>query len=434
MTNDDLDDEDYVAQDLPVPDETPDDLAPVYQQPVPIGGIPRQFKPWHRPRKQFVRRKQWVNSFGDLLDHLCGVDNKRTEVNYIGLPGSDLLDVRLFSEECAKRGLLLRYLGFDRTAIGDSPESSHLNLSRDELFKSGHIHRESIVMPDEFLELADVNSMAYANANRLSFDVVNLDFCGSATNQPGGKGNIYQALLNLMRVQWKRDEPWVLLLTSAFDRDGQGGNGVQNAAKFVGALEERLAACEKALTEARKAFGAGSDAALPELESCGDEVYSRWLLLAFISWLSTIGRQVRSARFKVISVFSYRLSKNHPAPNMFSLAIRVTPYDLAVHDPASLIPAPELPDECAELEQQAARMGSVKDVDTALRADETLFEGMRSEMADLLADLRYDRQAYLNSDFSKRIEDSEVTAARVAPQRVAETVAVQQAETESLGA
>ncbi|MGC4886365.1 PP_RS20740 family protein [Micromonospora sp. DT227] len=426
MTYEDLDDENYIEQDLPVPDEEPEELAPAYQPPVPLGGIPRQFKPWHRPRKQYVRRKQWVNSFADLLDHLSSVDNKKTEVNYIGLPGSDLLDVRLLSEECAKRGFMLRYLGFDRTATTDSAESAYLLLSEDELSKSGHIHRESKVMPDEFLELADENSMAYASASRLSFDVVNLDFCGSATNSPAGQGDIYKALLNLFKVQWKRNDPWILLLTSAFDRDGQGGHGHHNAAQLVGPLEERLTACERALAEAQKAFGAGSGMGLPELDSCGEEVYSRWLLFAFTSWLCNLGRQVRSARFKLISVFSYRLSKYHPAPNMFSLVMRVTPYDLAVHDPSRLIPAPELPDECAELEQHAVRMGVVKDVDAVLRADEFLFEEMRADMANLLADLRYDREAYLSSDFSKRIEDSEGAARQIGLQRIAGTTAVTQ--------
>lgn len=431
MTNGDLED-DYIEQDLPFEEDT-DDLAPAYLPPVPLGGIPRQFKPWHRPRKQYVRRRQWVNSFADLLDDLRQLDQSRTDASYIGLPGSDLVDIRLFADECAKRGLKLRYLGFDRTATGESLESAYLNLSRDELFKSGNVHRESQVMPDEISELGDVRSLAYTTANKMSFDVVNVDLCGSATNEPAGQDyTIYPALKSLLKVQAKREEPWLLLFTARFGRDAQSVHGQTNAESLVRALKERLAECLTAYTAATDVFDTGEDASLPDLEVCDDDKYARLLLLAFVSWLCTVGRDIRTSRFRVVSVMGYRITKYVPEPNMFSLAIRVVPQDHAVRDAARLLPRQETPDECEELAQQTRRMGRVVDADQALRSDDVLFDEMRVDMANILADLRYDREAYLSSDFSKRIEETnDVGEFRVFSQPGPLMAAGEQAEVEA---
>ncbi|TDB75211.1 hypothetical protein [Micromonospora sp. KC723] len=400
-------DEEYVEHDLPFEEEK-DDLGPAYGRPVPFGGIPRQFKPWHRPRKQYVRRKQWVSSFADLLNELCRRDSDRRDASYIGLPGSDLLDVRLFAEECAARALKLRYLGFDRTATGESAESAYLNLSRDELSKSGNVHRESLVMPDEFSQLGDVRSLAYTTANRMSFDVVNLDLCGSATNEPAGQDNtIYPALKNVLRVQAKREEPWLLLFTATFGKDTQSNHGQSNAENLVRALKERLEECASAEAAAQDIFERGEGSGLPELDECDHDGYSKLLVLAFISWLCSVGRGIRSSRFRVVSVMNYRVNRYLLAPNMFSLAIRVTPQEPTVRDAAGLLQEPRPVDECEELTQHARRMSRVVDADEALRSNDALFDAMRAEMADLLADLRYDRQEYLSSDFSKLIEDTE---------------------------
>ena len=53
----------------------------------------KEFLPWHRPRKQFVRDRQWCGEIGKLLE-----DSPREGgvLRYLGLPGADLLDLRCF--------------------------------------------------------------------------------------------------------------------------------------------------------------------------------------------------------------------------------------------------------------------------------------------------------------------------------------------------
>jgi len=406
VTNPEAPSEEFVEHDLPVfSDEGAEDFGQAYAHPLPTTLEPRPFKPWHRPRKQFVRRKQWVDLFARLLDDLPKRSDDNAYASYIGLPGSDLLDVRMFADKCASRGLQLRYLGFDRTAAEDSVESAYLYLSRDELWKSGNVHRESLVMPDDVSQLGNVRSLAYSTANRLSFDVVNLDLCGSATNEPGGEVNtLYEALMNLMRVQSKREEPWLLLFTATFSRENQSDSGVANAGRLMRSLRDRLDGCVDAMNAARETIWLGQDGSFPDVDSCDPYTYSRLLVLSFVTWLCGVGRKIRSSRFELASVQGYRINAYHLTPNMFSFAIRVTPQEPVVQDEACLLPPPKPIDECAELTQHVDRLGRVVDVDRVLHQDNDLFEQMRNDMANFLVGLRYDRQAYLSSDYSKRLE------------------------------
>jgi hypothetical protein len=44
-----------------------------------------KFLPWHRPRKQFVRQRQWSAEIERLLDDCPITDGK---LKYLGLPGT----------------------------------------------------------------------------------------------------------------------------------------------------------------------------------------------------------------------------------------------------------------------------------------------------------------------------------------------------------
>ena len=56
---------------------------------------PKEFMPWHKPRKQFVRRKQW----SALLRRLYKNRGPGDPLRYLGLPGTDLIDLRYLHKE-----------------------------------------------------------------------------------------------------------------------------------------------------------------------------------------------------------------------------------------------------------------------------------------------------------------------------------------------
>ena len=55
------------------------------------------FKPWHKPRKQFIRENQWFNPLQRIAK--SNKYNTINTINYFGLPGGDLLDVTYISQK-----------------------------------------------------------------------------------------------------------------------------------------------------------------------------------------------------------------------------------------------------------------------------------------------------------------------------------------------
>src|SRR4051794_33064978 len=95
-----------------VPDEGEELVAEIFGQldVAPTEPTRKQFMPWHRPRKQFVRREQWW----ELVRRLYEGRPDGAPLRYLGLPGVDLIDLRyLHDRVCNPVGRPLRFLGFN---------------------------------------------------------------------------------------------------------------------------------------------------------------------------------------------------------------------------------------------------------------------------------------------------------------------------------
>src|SRR5581483_595570 len=127
----------------------------LYEAPVPPK---RDFLPWHRPRKQFVRDRQWREQIDFLLNDIELEDNV---LRYLGLPGIDLLDLRYFhSKLCEPKQIRLRFLGFNNSAHPTSELQPELNVSLDEVRRLSLVDPRSDVVWDDFARLANENSLA----------------------------------------------------------------------------------------------------------------------------------------------------------------------------------------------------------------------------------------------------------------------------------
>ena len=63
------------------------------------------FKAWHKARKQWVRKEQWVKETESLI---CGFPlGRRSQLRYLSLPGEDMLDIRLIAGLCKEKGLAI---------------------------------------------------------------------------------------------------------------------------------------------------------------------------------------------------------------------------------------------------------------------------------------------------------------------------------------
>lgn len=362
-----------------------------YEVPIPPK---KEFLPWHRPRKQFVRDRQWRAQVEALLEDVNLDDGV---LRYFGLPGSDLLDLRfLHSRVCEPKNLRLRFLGFNSSAGPSSELQPDLNVSLDEVRRLSQIDPRSDVVWDDFIQIANDSSIAWKKArDHGPFDVVNLDLCdGFGAHAPAALNNThYNAVNRLLSLQARHKRPWLLLLTT------RAGKHHVNAAVLQTFLEKyvkNLIDCEPFRTVSSERFaitdqGSLNDAAakelgLPVLILTG---ISKWLL-------NLVVKQQPPSTVEVRSVIGYRVDKGCVHEDLFSIAFRFAPTFEPVIDPLGLaLQAGRLPDECALSAKALKRISHRRDADAILAQDPNLLDQMIQSTAALLEVARYDVEAYL---------------------------------------
>ncbi len=202
-------------------DELISDLAADFESPPVTPVLKRLFKPWHKPRKHYIRIHQWCVELKKLLPAL---NLAHRTVSYLGLPGRDMLDIKTLHGVCESKGVKLRYLGFNGS--GTSSDTAEASLSDNELRSQGWEfidHVASRTMFDPFERVSVASSLAHkALLEKASFDVVNLDLCNCIARRCSIRAeSTLEALKVLMDVQHaRRAEPWLLFVTTRTVRDG----------------------------------------------------------------------------------------------------------------------------------------------------------------------------------------------------------------------
>lgn len=180
------------------------------------------FAPWHKPRKQWIRDKQWGATVSALIDKL-GLSESGRPLNYLSLPGADLLDIRALEEIFTEKKVKLKFLGLNYIDESDAEQNAEQNLSLNEVRSLDFVEQESVVIPEQFEKISEDDSIASDRVLRehQSFDVVNIDLCASfADKKPGGaQGTLYAAIYKLLKHQaFYRTEDWVFFITSRTDK------------------------------------------------------------------------------------------------------------------------------------------------------------------------------------------------------------------------
>ena len=101
-------------------------------QPILTARDEKEFFPWHKPRKHYLRIHQWCAEVRKLITR-----NRYQEgdiVRYLGFPGEDFLDIRVLNGVCERANIRIKYLGFDSTASYAGREFE-FNLSKHEVFQ-----------------------------------------------------------------------------------------------------------------------------------------------------------------------------------------------------------------------------------------------------------------------------------------------------------
>lgn len=358
------------------------------------GPAKRSFEGWHHPRKQFVRKFQWCGSLKKLLKNRNSAEGT---IKYLGLPGIDLLDLRyIHSAVCEECDVDLLFLGFNTGIAPNSPNSTDLNISLDEVHRLKRVNQKSEIVHDDFKAIGRANSISCKKVLEFGpFDVVNLDLCGGfCTTPPNGLDpDYYTAVAHLLTIQARRATPWVFLLTTRIDE------GNVDATVFGKLAEKYLDNLSKHESFNRKSEELLNDTKeVIESGEYSDRTRAIVLLTGISKWLIGLSlSQNPQTIVRLDSVMGYKVRPSAENVDMVSLAYFFTPTTAASTDPIGLsTPVVEMADEGRLALQALSKLGSIKDVD-AIFADSKKAEvqlTLIEETEVLLASARYDTGEY----------------------------------------
>ncbi len=382
--------------------ETPEsraDLEGIYQGAITptLASLRRDFKPWHKPRKHFLRLEQWCHETRALLKKECF--SSCEEIRYLGLPADDMLDIRVMEGVCKKAKIKLRYLGFN-----SSLQSSELNLSKHRVNASGFIHQSSVVIADRIEGLSPQARNIMARRYLLQhapFDVINLDLCNSvARAEPDGIFPYLEAIRTICDVQLQRRwQPWLMFLTTRTTRDRQSDSVKRN---LFSQLLENLGnpAFVKALQEKLAMHGDQIRAEVETTKQLEGLDWGRAYVLSLSKWLL---HYMMNSDYKcgIRMLPSYIYSVQTGEMDMVSTAFICEPPLVDREDNTGLtaprlsaVVPPQTPTEpdlaIAIIEQIAA----MQDLDKKLKDDRNLREKFIKKSSSLMAAIGYDTAAY----------------------------------------
>ena len=380
-------------ENLPVSDN--EDLADeifgteTYKAPEPHK---KDFSPWHKPRKQYIRHHQWCKEIEALLVDMHPDSNT---LKYLGLPGDDLLDLRYFhAKVCEPRKMGLRFLGFNRNANPKSMQTD-LNISLDEVRKLSSVDHQSEIIWDDFCLVADDSSKAWNTTKALGpYDIINLDLCdGFGKHEPGVFDDTYYSAVNqLMSLQARNKNPWLFFLTTRAEKHHVHSDTLH---RLLEKYLQNLASCPRFKAASMETFAIQDEISLKAAADTGDG-HLAVLLVGLCKWLLGIAiTQQPPSRVEVKSTIGYRVYAGAPHDDLISLALRFDPSFVPVGDPMGFAKhLSTLPNECELAAEALTQVGQRSCADKILADNMKLYSQMAEAMADLLRLARYDVPAF----------------------------------------
>ncbi|WDK32711.1 PP_RS20740 family protein [Xanthomonas campestris] len=376
-------------------------LTELYQEePEHLSSAPKvEFKPWHKPRKHWVRKNQWQSESVALID-LLGLASKGRPLTYVSLPGPDLLDVRAIHEVCLEKEIPLQFLGF---MSGSPADEIELNISNDEVMRLPNVDARSSILLEDFESLADASSVGFTRFQGVgSFDVVNIDLCHSfGVHAPEGNETYYKAIHRIIDSQRSRrppNEPWIMFLTTRanlatvnVDAKGQFLDcliaNVQSHSSVRDIVNQSLCLTEQDLLELR-----GGNKSVENFEEVFAAAVGKWLLklmgtgapqgtIELLPTSCTYG--IRSPKSKDMLSLGFIFKTNISSP--------VDPTNLSSASTGN-VAIPDEPDAACSLIQRIPQMDNV---DALLLSEEGAYERIALEAAELMRIARFDYDGYM---------------------------------------
>lgn len=391
------------------------DLAEDALPPEPKDAIPIKLEklfPWHRPRKQKVRKDQWVGLANTLIDRLKSQnflvsqqvllpDGTRVqtppEVRYLTLPGLDYLDVRLIGEMCANKQCSLTSVGFLSDAH-EAPLMARARVRETGLIQAGYITDTSVTFPRSFESICGTDGATLKELKRRApFHVVNIDACGSiAPSKATHSGRMIDAIYRLIELQLsKATHRWLFFLTVDVRAGDMDAGTFQS---LCDAIRENARQSSDFQAAAIGFLNTGATAVDEAIESAKGRS-ARSLLdlfsLGFAKWLLHLAQQKQwHVKLKKSHCYSTRPMDN-PEPSMCSLAFEFVPPAAGLHDPFGVTrqrPSPGGTPPSPSMQLLAAA-AEIDDLDVMLDGDASLSADLNSMTHALLSEIGYEADA-----------------------------------------
>jgi len=354
--------------------------------------VKKVFLPWHKPRKQYVRHEQWTVLIAELLEE----DHEKETLKYLGLPGDDLLDLRYFHEKiCQPKQVKLKYLGFNNGANSSLKGNPELNISLHEVNNLKYIDNSSLVIPDNFCQIANPNSIAWERSKKMGpYDIINIDLCDGFGKQPHDQflDTHYNTLDQLMVMQARKSSPWLLFITTRTGPE-HTDPGILSLLKAI--YHNNLLECEEFL-KASNSYYKITDQNSLDISATTPKGMSDIFLISLCKWIAKMGLiQNPQALVELKSTLGYRIKRNVEYEDLISLAIKITPTErrsIQVPGPATSIA--ESLNECEIALQVVHSINKLIDVDAILDTNTAIKEQMIEDSISLLMTARYDVSEY----------------------------------------
>lgn len=361
----------------------------------------RDFKPWHRVRKQFIRERQWNHEICFWAKRYLRREVTRP-IRCLVLPGEDLLDVRCLWRGLQNEGCELRFLGFNNSAVAQDRRRL-LDVAENAVTQLSKICKDSHVTSDAFQSIAKKATSAFQSLRNYGpFDVVNLDLCDSLIprGKPGEMEANYSALHQLLCFQLERQRtPWLLFATTQIDRESANQPEISKLAQplrencnqhanFATALERLI---PRAAFESPDHALDISELDVNHLTSLFGVMLGKWLM-------RPLAQSSPRCSVKLLPSYHYTI---RPDTNvaMLSVGFLITPHFAPPVDATGVSTvqanAREFPDEVESAVDLVTVAAGIRDVDRILADEADLKDALKNSSADLLAEASYDRDEYL---------------------------------------
>lgn len=353
------------------------------------------FKPWHKPRKQWVREFQWWKSFEEVYKRNSTHFREDEPIRYFGLPGGELLDVDYMSsmmeesDELKKMKLFVHGI----TSNNDDKVAADIRLSK--LLDRSTIDSRSKVDRFRFESLKIPDSVLWNKIKAVTpYHIINLDFCEKVFQE-----DTIDSLHRLLKLQFSTlgEKPWLLCVTTRIDEKGDNDDILIRLNNRLQELSEEELDEYKLRTYFSDAFNAILSK-INMVDCKGSlQLFIELYIIGFVIWLITLC-QSESVQLKLKSSIKYSISSCSEHEDMYSFVFELKKSVDASSDPSKVANVVTARSDAINYSQMKdnliSKLSKTENLDDYLLSNDKEKERLIHTMKQLLSKAGYDTSSY----------------------------------------